>query len=132
MKTIRILILEDDIKTLSLLLNRLEIFEEYGSNFDIAVTVLSEYTQVEEYINKTNTKFDIILLDRDCKACGSFHVLDFNKFGTDKIISISSVPEWNKEAEARGVKRIVYKDYKQLEEFADQVAKEIKTMLIYK
>lgn len=129
MQTIRILILEDDIKTLSILLNRLESIEEYGTNIDVAVTVLSEYAQVEEYINKTDLNFDVILLDRDCKACGSFHVLDFEKFGVDKIISISSVPEWNTEARKRGVEKVVLKDYHHLDEFADKVLEEIRKMI---
>ncbi|KKQ79741.1 MAG: Lon protease [Candidatus Daviesbacteria bacterium GW2011_GWA1_38_7] len=46
--------------------------------------MLSEYTQVEDYINKSKEfKFDIVLLDRDCKAGGSFHVLDIDKIGAD-------------------------------------------------
>jgi hypothetical protein len=129
MKTFRILILEDDLRTLSFLTNRIGQMEEKAEDFDIAVTVISEYTQVEEYINKTKMEFDIILLDRDCKACGSFHVLDFEKFGTDKIISISSIPEWNEEAKKRGVKRIILKDHDHIEDFADKVVEEIKKMI---
>ena len=91
MKTLRILILEDDLETISVLTDRLFKLEKEVKGFDIAVTVLSEYTQVEEYINNTKVVFDIVLLDRDCKACGSFHVLDFEKVGVDKIISISSI-----------------------------------------
>jgi hypothetical protein len=130
MKTVRILILEDDLKTLSILINRLESLEEYGTNIDVAVTVLSEYMQVEEYINKTEMNFDCILLDRDCKACGSFHVLDFEKFGVDKIISISSVPEWNKEAAGRGVKNVVLKDYENLEVFTNEVLVEVRKIIL--
>lgn len=103
MPTIRILILEDDILTLATLLQKIHLLEEEllenNPPKDIAITILSEYTQVEEYLNKTNhIKFDVILLDRDCKACGSFHCLDFEKYGKDKIISISTTPQWNKEA----------------------------------
>jgi hypothetical protein len=127
--TFRILILEDDLRTLSFLINRIGQLEEKLKNADIAVTVLSEYTQVEEYINNTKMDFDVILLDRDCKSCGSFHVLDFEKFGTDKIISISGIPEWNEEAKNRGVKRIVLKNYDHIEDFVDKVVKEIEKII---
>jgi hypothetical protein len=130
MNTFRVLILEDDLRTLSFLLNRIGQLEEKLKKGDIAVTVLSEYTQVEEYINNTKMDFDIILLDRDCKSCGSFHVLDFEKFGVDKIISISAIPEWNEEAKKRGVKRIILKDHENIESFADKVAEEIKSMIL--
>lgn len=76
-----------------------------------AVTVFPEHTEVESYLNKLGeSSFDIILLDRGCKMCGSFHVLDFEKFGKDKIISISSTPKWNEEAKAAGITRIIPKD----------------------
>lgn len=129
MKNLRILILEDDIKTLSFFFTALTNLEnellEQGK--DLAVTALSEYTQVEEYINKLDSEyFDIILLDRDCKAAGSFHVLDFKKFDSSKIIAISSVPEYNEQAREKGVTRIVHKDYQQLKEFSEKVVNEIK------
>lgn len=135
MKTVRILILEDDLLTLAVLLKKIHLLEEeflkIDSPKDIAVTVLAEYTQVEEYLNKTNSiNFDVILLDRDCKAGGSYHILDFEKYGKDKIISISTTPQWNKEAVEKGVKRVVYKDHSQIENFADKIAEEIKKMII--
>ena len=130
MKTFRILILEDDIRTLSFLTSRISKFEEQSSGFDIALTILSEYTQVEEYINKTKMDFDVILLDRDCKACGSFHILNLEKFGVDKIISISTMPAYNEEAQKRGVQRIIHKDHDNIEDFADKVIKEIEKMVI--
>lgn len=130
MKTFRILILEDDLITLSTLIKYISQLEDSLQNTDIAITVLSEYTQVEEYINNTRMNFDIILLDRDCKACGSFHVLDFNKFGVDKIISISSTPQWNEEAKKRGVTRIIHKDYNNIENFAKKVIEELKKNII--
>lgn len=134
MKTIRILILEDDLLTLATLLQRTHLLEEELLNnkpaSDIAVTILSEHTQVEEYLNKTNhIKFDVILLDRDCKACGSFHCLDLDKYGKDKIISISSTPQWNKEAVKKGIKRVVYKDYSQIDKSADRIIKELRIIL---
>ncbi len=132
MKTIRILILEDDLKTLSFLLLKLNSLEEellINGRGDIAVTVLSEYTQVEEYINKSMVDFDVILLDRDCKAGGSFHILNFERFGLNKIISISSTPQWNKEAVERGVKDVIHKDYEELDKFSDKVIDKIKEII---
>ncbi|MDX9913503.1 MAG: hypothetical protein RBS77_02905 [Candidatus Moranbacteria bacterium] len=134
MKTIRILILEDDLLTLATLLHKFHLLEEEliksNPSSDIAVTILSEYTQVEEYLNKTNhIKFDVILLDRDCKACGSFHCLDLDKYGKDRIISISSTPKWNKEAVEKGIKRVAYKDYSQIDKSADRIIKELKVVL---
>ena len=134
MRTIRVLILEDDLETLSLLLKKLYLLEEKsadsGSPVEFSTVTLSEYTQVEELINKSrDLDFDIILLDRDCKARGSFHILDVERFGPDKIISISSVPEYNEDARKRGIKRIVWKDYRNLESFSNQVIEEIKSLI---
>ena len=134
MRTIRVLILEDDLETLSLLLKKLYLLEEKsadsGSPVEFSTVTLSEYTQVEELINKSrDLDFNIILLDRDCKAGGSFHVLDVKRFGPDKIISISSVPEYNEDARKRGIKRIVWKDYRNLESFSNQVIEEIKSLI---
>jgi hypothetical protein len=129
MKTWRVLILEDDLRTLSFLTNRLGQFEEKNKDFDIAVTILSEYTQVEEYINNTKMDFDIILLDRDCKSCGSFHVLDFEKFGVEKIIAISAIPKWNEQAQRRGVEKVILKDHEHIEQFADDVVEVIKDII---
>ena len=134
METIRILILEDDLETLSFILKKLHLLEEKlarsGSLKDFSIVTLSEYTQVEDYINKSEEfKFDIVLLDRDCKAGGSFHVLDVERFGADRIISISSIPDYNEEAKARGIKRIVHKNFENLEAFSDKVIGEIKDLV---
>ena len=134
MTTIQILILEDDLETLSLILKKLHLLEEELADStppkDISAVTLSEYTQVEELVNKPNKiDFDVILLDRDCKAGGSFHVLDIERFGADKIISISSIPDYNEEARKRGVKRIVWKDYQNLDKFADNVIENIKDLI---
>ena len=130
MKTIRILILEDDLETLSLLLKKLHLLEEKLANSatpkDFSVVTLSEYNQVEDLINKPgNFNFDVVLLDRDCKAGGSFHILDIEKIGVDKIISISSIPDYNEEAKKRGITKVVWKDYTNLNNFAESVITEI-------
>jgi hypothetical protein len=128
----RILILEDHIQTLEKILQMLLPIEEdleYGGK-QLAVTVLSEYTQVEEYINKSEMTFDLILLDRDCKAGGSFHILDFQKFDPEKIIAISSVPEYNEQAREKGVVQIVHKDYQNLDGFIEKLEPVIRKYLI--
>lgn len=124
-----ILILEDDLKTLSKILNRLAKLEE-DQPFYFSLVVLTDYIQVEDYVNNNpKAEFDIILLDRDCKLAGSFHVLDLERFGADKVIAISSVPEYNVDAQKRGVKKVVYKDYQYLDKFAEEVVKTIGEMV---
>ncbi len=124
-----ILILEDDLRTLSAILSRLSVLED-EQPFSFTLTILTDYTQVENYINSSpNAKFDIILLDRDCKLGGSFHVLDIERLGVDKIIAISSVPDFNIQLQKRGVTKIVEKDYANLMPFAEEVAGIIEGML---
>lgn len=127
MKTTRVLILEDDLMTLSVIMDGLfDLEEELYGKTDFAVTVFSEYTEAQDYLNKLDkSEFDIVLLDRDCKLGGSFHILDFDKFGKDKIISISSTPQWNEEAKAAGITRIVPKDYMNLNDFKIRLISEI-------
>lgn len=115
-----ILILEDDLETLSVIFKVL-----YETKIDFVPMVLSTYLQVEEILNPSNLKFDLILLDRDCALGGSFHALDFDKFGKEKIISISSVPVYNQEAKNRGVTNAITKDYQDLESFASSLKKGI-------
>src|SRR3989344_9253200 len=118
-----ILILEDDLKTLSKLLAELAKLEE-DQPFYFSLVVLTDYIQVEDYINDNpKAKFDIILLDRDCKLAGSFHVLNLEKFGADKVIAISSVPEYNAQLKEKGVTKVVLKDYQYLDKFAEAVVK---------
>jgi len=124
-----ILILEDNLKILSKILDKLYVLEG-DQPFEFSVMALTTSLQVEEYINSNpKAKFDIILLDRDCKLDGSFHVLDIERFGKEKIISISAVSEYNNEARLRGVKRIVPKDIVDFDKFANTVVKEINDMI---
>jgi DNA segregation ATPase FtsK/SpoIIIE-like protein len=131
-KTVRILLLEDDIKAVMALMQNLYVLEEemLEHSIDFSLVVLSEYSMVESYIN-TDSKheYDVVLLDRDCKVGGSFHALDFSKFDLDKIISISSIPKWNEEAEERGVTRVVWKDNENIFWFAEKVMDEIRIIL---
>ena len=43
----------------------------------------------------------------------------------DKVISISSVPKYNDEVAQRGVTKMVTKDYANLKQFTDEIAKMI-------
>lgn len=121
MKLFRVLILEDDLQTLSKLLEKLAVLETKlveDKGTELSVVILSEYKQVERYINKDlQPEFDIVLLDRDCKIGGSFHTLDIKKFGVDKIIGISSMPEYNDQLVKIGITKVIHKDYKNLEIF---------------
>lgn len=126
MTTYRILLLEDDLETVSKIINSINSIEK-EFEADIAVTVLAEYTQVEDYLNNaTKNIFDLILLDRDCKAGGSFHILNFDKYPIDKIIGISSNPSYNEELRKQGVKKIIHKDFQNLDKFIEEVQDNIR------
>lgn len=125
----KILILEDNLLVLSRLLAQINLLEQ-DQPYSLSLVVLTDSTQVKEFINNNpNANFDIIVLDRDCKLGESFHVLDIERFGADKIISISSITEYNQEAQKRGVKRVILKDIQHIDEFAESVVKEIKNMI---
>jgi len=124
-----ILILEDNLKVLSKILDRLFILEG-NQSFELCVMVLTTSSQVDDYINSNpKAKFDIILLDRDCKVGGSFHILDIERFGKEKIIGISSIEEFNNELKQKGINKIVLKDLKDMDKFAYEVVEEIKYMI---
>ncbi|MCX6809619.1 MAG: hypothetical protein NTZ65_02645 [Candidatus Berkelbacteria bacterium] len=132
METIRILILEDDLKTLSVITGGLFDLEEslFDERINFAITVFSEYKSVENYLNLLkDPDFDVILLDRDCKLAGSFHAINVVKFGADKFIAISTQPEYNEAAEKMGVTRIIRKDYERLDDFRSLLIKEISQMI---
>src|SRR3990167_11539944 len=120
-----ILILEDNLKVLSRILDGL--FElEQDQEYDLSVIVLTNHQHVQDYVNSNpKAQFDIILLDRDCKLNNSFHVLNIERFGAEKVIAISSVPNNNQEAKKRGVKKVVLKDFQHIDEFTKKVVKEV-------
>jgi len=124
-----ILILEDNLKVLSKILNYL--FElENDQPYSFSLMILTTAEQVENYINHNpKANFDIILFDGDCKLNLSFHILDLERFGAHKVISISSVLKYNELAKKRGVKRIIEKDLADIEGFAQKVVKEIEKMI---
>ncbi len=124
-----ILILEDNLQVLSKLLDKLFVLEQ-DQPYDFSIIVLTNSHQVEDYVNSNpKANFDIILLDRDCKLNESFHILDIERFGAKKVISISSVPQYNQEMKKRGVKRIVLKDFKALDAFVVKAVKEVENMV---
>ena len=124
-----ILILEDNLKVVSKILDYLYELEQ-DQPYDFSVIALTTYQQVEDYINSNpKANFDIILLDGDCKLNQSFHILDLERFGAHKVISISSVPKYNESAKKRGVKKVIEKDLADIEGFAQKVVKEIEKMI---
>lgn len=124
-----ILILEDNLRVLSKLLDKLYILEGDQPN-ELSIIILTNGQQVQDYINSNpKADFDIALLDYDDKLGRTFHTLEIERFGPEKVIGISSVPKWNEEAKKRGVKRVILKDYARLDEFADLVVKEIAEMI---
>lgn len=72
MKNIKILILEDDLETVEKIFSVLRKIEE-EKEVAFGATVIPDYIQVEEFINKNpQIGFEILLLDRDCFLGGSF------------------------------------------------------------
>jgi hypothetical protein len=129
MQDIKILVLEDDLETVEKIFSVLRKIEEEGK-FIFGTTVIPDYVQVEELINKNpHVKFDILLLDRDCFLGGSFHNINLKNFDMNKVISISSVPAYNDRAKAMGITRMVPKDYSNLSIFADNLEKELKQII---
>ena len=126
MRTLKILILEDDLETLSIIFKVLSQLTEIVTFIPM---VFAEYTYVEKYVNNSDLKFDLILLDRDCALGGSFHVLDIERFGPEKIISISSCPPYNMDAKKRGVTKIIEKDYTNLKQFEDELFSQLTAYL---
>jgi hypothetical protein len=130
MKIYKILILEGDFEAVSKIMSKLYALEGSFPSVDFDVTVLSSSESVVNLINPQSFEgYDVILLDKECKLSGSFHTLDMEKFGVDKIISISSTPAWNEEAKARGVTRIVPKVFNDMDGFARSVMIEIRDIL---
>ena len=126
----KILILEDDLQTLSVIMTTLaQTEDEFG--VELATVQLSEYTQVE-YLNTKDAQFDVIILDHDCKLAGSFHVLDIAKFGPGAIIAISTQPEYNQKALDRGVTEVVRKDYIDLDKFSHELTMAVERILSLK
>lgn len=124
-----ILILEDNLKVLSKLLEKLFVLEQ-DQPFEFALVILTTSKQVEDYINANpKAMFDIVIIDRDCKLGGSFHVLELERFNKDNTISISTVEEYNEDLKKKGVKRVVLKDLANLDKFSKTVTKEVEQII---
>ena len=123
----RILILEDDLEALAKIFERLFRLEKRHS-IDISVVVVSEYTQAKR-LNLNKDKFDLVLLDRDCKAGGSFHIINIKELGPEKIIAISSVPDYNEKLYKFGITKVVQKTFNDLDDFADRLIQVIEKTL---
>ena len=131
-KTIRILLVESDIKTIFALCLYLERVESELTNRGLrtSLTVMSEYSMLGEYIDSNEShSHDIILFDRDRMATEPSCVIDLSKLDLDKAIAISSFTKFNKEAQGKGVKRAVLKNYEDLFSSANKVVFKICDML---
>lgn len=125
----RILILEDNLLVLSKLLAKLSDLEG-DQPYDLSLIILTDHEMVKDFINaNSSVKFDIILLDRDDKLNRSFHILDIERLGVEKVIGISTVGEYNDELKARGVTRFIEKDLSEIDKFANEVVSAIEIML---
>ena len=125
----RILILEDNYTVLSKLLEKLSTLED-KQPFEFSLTVINDSEQIENLINNNpKAKFDIILLDRDCKINESFHILDIEHIGVEKVIAISAVRKFNKQLQERGVRRVIEKDLLHVDKFIDKVVSEVEEMI---
>ncbi|MEX0748930.1 MAG: hypothetical protein WD467_02465 [Candidatus Saccharimonadales bacterium] len=124
-----VLILEDRLEVLAALLLECDRLEQ-ESGVLLRVTVYSTATDVIDFVNpQAGEAFDAIVLDRNCKRGDSFHIIDLEHFGPDKIISISSLPRFNAEVRARGVSRSVEKGEGELGSFAAEVVAELAQVL---
>lgn len=133
-KIIKILILEDDINALAHILRKLgKLKDKLVSEepyIDFSVTILPEVYMVNKYINKDlSINFDMVLLDRDSKDKKSFHSLKFERYDPNKIVAISAVSKYNRMLRSKGIKRIVKKDYKNLNLFSERVIRNIKEII---
>lgn len=125
----RILILEDNLLVLSKILAGLAELEG-NQPFDLSLVILTDHTQVENFVNNDpDAKFDIILLDRDDKVNSSFHNLNIERFGAEKVIAISSVPRFNQQIQERGVTKVIEKDLSHVDEFVEEIIKTIKEVI---
>ncbi|MFW5884724.1 MAG: hypothetical protein ACOCUF_00615 [Patescibacteria group bacterium] len=134
MKTIRVLILEDDLKACQAILKVLEEveFEAIKKGVELSALVFQERVFVEEFVNQREwTGEEIVFLDREADKgqAGNFHDLDFEKFDKDRIISISSVPDFNEDARKRGINRVVQKDFTKMDEFGEKIERELRVIL---
>ena len=130
-KLFRLLLLEDDLEVVGKLMLALHRIEPHLAPYDLDVTHLCTSDAVEELVNLHPARiYDIALMDRDCKAARSFHVLNPQRIRDNNIISISSTPMWNQEAQSNGVSHIEPKSFSDLDAFAERVAARVSNILL--
>ena len=129
-KLYHLLLLEDDLEVAGKLLLALHRIEPHLAPYDLDVTHLSTSDAVVELVNDhPGRRYDIVLIDRDCKMNSSFHVLDISRTIPQNIISISSTPMWNQEASKNGITHIVPKSFSDLDGFAERAARKVLELL---
>lgn len=125
----KVLILEDNPRILSILLDKIAQIEE-ESGFKIAVFVVSQGEKVSLFQeNLEKDEFDAILLDRYSRDEMDFHRAVMGKINPKKTISISSMPQANQEAKEVGVDYIVEKNYLEIKIFGEKVKEKMKKIL---
>ncbi|MEX0934399.1 MAG: hypothetical protein WDZ42_01215 [Candidatus Saccharimonadales bacterium] len=125
-----VLILEDLLEVQAVLIKELASLENELEEMLLVTT----YSSPEDVVNIINYQsadtYDVIILDRNAKSGGSFHELDIEKFGAEKIISTSSMPHLNEKIKERGVYTSVDKNLGDLSHFAKQVVNEVRKILV--
>lgn len=119
----QILVLEDNLEVLELILRVIK-----AADPDAFPTIISEAKKIKA-INESDWKFDLILLDRNCRDGANFHELNLTKFNAKQVIGISSLRYHNQELENKGVVHFVKKDYGNLGDFANQLRTEMEIVL---
>lgn len=132
MKTIRILTLSDDLKFLSILMDKLsDLDEEWSGSNDpkrIAVTVLSEFPKNKVIsILMRAWIFDVIILDLDARSFSSLKALELEKFDQKRIISISSDPKGS-----GGIENMILKNKTDLGLCTEEIIEKILELYVYK
>jgi hypothetical protein len=129
MPGLHVLILEDTPQVIESLRTAIEGISN-DTGVDLRTSIYTTSREVEEEVNRFPAGYyDAIILDRNAADGGSFHVLDIERFGAEKIISISSLPHLNLKAAERGVNRLVDKNHRDLAGFTAAVVVELRDIL---
>ena len=125
-----LLILEDDLEVAGKLLLALHRVEPHLAPYDLDVTHLCTSEAVQALVNDHPERiYDVALMDRDCKLGQSFHTLTHQRVRHENIISISSTPMWNLQAQQDGIKFVEPKSFSDLDAFAVRVANKVLELL---
>lgn len=124
MKLVNILILEDNLTVLAVIFQTLDKLP-----FKFTPVAISTQRQVEEMVNATHQKFDIVILDHNAPSSGTFHILNMKSVDPQRIIATSSVSAHNSKLTVFGVTRHITKDYSDLEQFSRVLAVHLTDLL---